>query len=268
MKVSTVRGSESALKAEWLKARSVPETWALALGALAVGLGWAIVPVIMNHASWVNRYAADGGDAQISSMLWLGITRLSIIVALLLGATLLTGDRDTGTATATRIVHPRPLHVYAAKLGVATCWGFGIGAFTGLGVPLGLRSLLGPMAAPFTTSPVILTGYGFRVAVITALCAALGLALAAATRSLLVTAVIGFMWVWFESTVTNLLDNISGLGALAPWRNLSYFIDKQGDGAPFPWSYHWGFLPLVLITLVLIVIGARLHHGDNNTIKE
>ncbi|MDN5569853.1 MAG: hypothetical protein L0G22_01110 [Propionibacteriaceae bacterium] len=260
--------SDGILAAEWIKGRTIPESWAFSAGALVLGVGWATAPALLNRTRFAEQIAAAGADADLGPLFWLGVTRLTIVVALVLGAVLLTGERESGTAVVTRTVAPHPVGVYAAKVAVATAWGFAIGLVSGLGVPLGVRLALGPVAAPITTAPAVFAGYGLRVAVITALCAALGVAIAALTRSLLVSAVIGFVWVWFENQIASLFGEFANLGVLTPWRNLSYFIDTTGYDLPYLWSYHWGFAPLAVLTVVLLVAGAWRHRDDTNTIKE
>ena len=259
-----MRATSATLAAEWIKARSIPETWAAALGAIALGVGWATVPSIMRSAEWGQQFAAEPRD-QLGPMLWLGVLRLTIVVAIVLGALLLTGDRDSGTAVVTRTVHPHPLRVYLAKTVLAAGWGIVIGALAGAGVLLGVRLAIGPVVDPITTHHML--GASLRVGVATAVCAVLGVAVAALTRSLLATAVIGFVWVWFENLVASMLGGFGDLYRMTPWRNLSYFVDQTGY-FEFAWSYHWGIAPLALVTVVLVIVGSFRHIRDNNTIKE
>ena len=153
-------------------------------------------------------------------------------------------------------------------MAVAIGLGLATGALTGVGLLLGIRWGVGPIVAPVTTDPAVLIGTGVRVGVATAVCAALGVAVAALTRSLVVSAVIGFVWVWFENYVASILGGVGHLAVLTPWRNLSYFVDQEGYGLPFLWGPNWGIAPLAALTLVLLALGAVRHVGDTNTIKE
>lgn len=256
------------LSAEWIKSRSVPDSWAFAAAAAALGIGWATLPLLLNPARWSQEFAAAGAEARLGPLFWIGITRLTVLAVILLGALLVTGERESGTAVVTRTVLPRPLGVYAAKTGVAAVWGLGVGLFTGTGALIGIRLIIGPVAAPLTTEPSVLFGFGFRTAVITALCALLGVGLAAVTRNLLLTAVIGSLWVWFENLIASFFGEFGHLGVLTPWRNLSYFLDREGFGLPYLWDAHWGFAPLALLALALLVTGAVRHRHDTNTVKE
>lgn len=259
---------EPSLRAEWLKSRTIPDTLLFGLGAVALGVGWALFPALMNRARWVSELTSVDAPEILGPLFWLGVTRLSIIVAVLLGAVLVTGDRDSGTAVVTRTVLAKPMCTYSAKVAVASLWGFTVGLITGAGIPLGLRVLLGQAVHPITTAPSVMFGYAFRIGIISALCAVLGVGLAALTRSLLVTAVIAFVAVWFENTIASLFGDFAHLGVLTPWRNLTYFIDQQGYGLPFLWSHHWGFVPLAVSASVIVALGAWRHRSDTNTIKE
>lgn len=259
---------DAALRAEWLKSRTIPDTMLFGLGAVVLGVGWAVFPALMNRTRWVTELASSDAPEMLGPLFWLGVTRLSIIVAVLIGAILVTGDRGSGTAVVTRTVLTKPVSTYSAKVAIAASWGFIAGFITGAAIPLGLRILLGAAVHPITTAPSVMFGYAIRVGIISALCAALGVGLAALTRSLLATTLIAFIAVWFENTIASLFGDFAHLGVLTPWRNLTYFIDQQGYGLPFLWSHHWGFLPLAVSTAALVVLGAWRHRSDTNTIKE
>ena len=213
--------------------------------------------------------AAERGDAMVlGPMIWLGVTRFTIVVAIMLGATLLTSERESGTAVVTRIVLPHSGAVYGAKLAWAAAAGLTIGAVTGIAVPLAVWIVLGPAATGFTVAPALLLGYGLRVAIVTALCAVAGVALGALTRSLLITAALAFAWVWFENLIASMLGEFANLFVLTPWRNLSYFIDGSGYGLPYLWDSAWGFAPLAVLTLVLVLAGGLRHRADTHTTQE
>lgn len=262
-----MRASESTLRAEWIKSHTIPDTALFSLSAVMIGIGWAYFPAMMNRTRWVAEFTTNAPE-HLGPLFWLGVTRLSIVLAVVVGATLVTGDRDTGTAVVTRTVSSRPLNVYASKVAIASLWGFVAGLATGLGVPVGLYGLLGEAVQPITMATGVLFGYSLRIAIVSALCAALGVGLAALTRSLLVTVLIAFVAVWFENTIVSLFGEFAHLGVLTPWRNLVYFIDQQGYGLPFLWSYHWGFIPLTASAIALILLGGWRHLNDTNTIKE
>lgn len=261
------QGRGHVLGAEWIKARSVPETWLMAGTAVMAGSLWAAVPALAMRRR-IEEAVAAGEAITVGPLMWLGLTRITLVVVILLGGALITGDRQAGTHVVTRLLCQQPLRVYAAKAVIAAGAGLVIGVVTGALVPLLLRLIMGPVVAEATTGGLAWVGYGLRAGLVCALCAVVGVALGALTRSLLLVAVIGFVWVWFENLAASMFGEYGNFGVLTPWRNLSYFLDGSGFGLPFPWSSHWGLLPLLLVTLVLAVGGAVRHHRDSETTKE
>lgn len=259
---TTVPALRAALAAEWIKLRSIPSTPLYVAAAVALGAGWAGAGTHLNREGILAAAAVRGEDMVLSSMTWLGVTRFTIVVAIVLGAALLTSERESGTAVLTRLAVPRRGMVYGAKVLWAGALGLVVGALAGLGVPLLVRLVLGPAATGWTLAPTLLSGYGLRVALVTALCAIAGVALAALTRSLLATAVIAFAWVWCENLLASMLGAVGDMPAVTPWRNLSYFIDGTGFGMPYPWAPVWGFVPLAVLTLALVLAGAVRHRTD------
>lgn len=258
----------AALASEWIKLRSIPHTLVYGITAVVLGAGWAAAGSYVNHDNFLSA-AAERGDAMVlGPMIWLGITRFTIVVAIMLGATLLTSERESGTAVVTRIVLPHRGAVYGAKIAWAGVAGLAIGAVAGMAVPLAVRVVLGSAATGFTIAPALWLGYGLRVAIVTGLCAIVGVALGALTRSLLITAVIAFAWVWFENLIASMLGDFANLFVLTPWRNLGYFIDGNGFGLPYLWAPVWGFVPLAVLTLILVLAGARHDRHDTHAAKE
>lgn len=256
------------LRAEWIKARSVPETWLMAGAALLVGTLWAVIPGLALRRR-LEETAAAGESVTVGPLMWLGLTRIAIVVIILLGAVLVAGDRQAGTHLVTRMLCPRPLKVYSAKAVIAALAGLVVGFAIGVLVPLLLRVIFGPVIAAVTTAGFAWFGFGLRAGLICAVCAVLGVALGALTRSLLLTAVIGFVWVWFENLAASMFGEFGNFGVLTPWRNLSYFLDGSGFGLPFLWSSHWGLMPLLVLTVALGIAGAlRHHHNDAETTKD
>lgn len=255
------------LRAEWIKARSVPETWLMAGAALLAGTLWAAIPGLALRRRLEESVAA-GDSVTVGPLMWLGLTRIAIVVVILLGAVLVAGDRQAGTHLVTRMLCPRPAKIYGAKVVVAALAGLIVGFAIGALVPLLLRVIFGPVIAAATTAGVAWFGYGVRAGLICAICAVLGVALGALTRSLLLTAVIGFAWVWFENLAASMFGEFGNFGVLTPWRNLSYFLDGSGFGLPFLWSSRWGLLPLLGLTLAIGIAGALRHHNDTDTTKE
>ncbi len=258
----------AALTSEWIKLRTVPHTLVYGVAAVLVAVGWPIANTYVHRSEFLAGIAEEGDAMALGPMTWFGVARFSIVIAIVLGATLLTSERETGTSVMTRIVLPRPRAGYGAKVFWAGVVGLVTGLIAGLAVPLAVRTILGSAAYGFTVAPALWLGYGLRVAIVTGLCAMAGVALGALTRNLMVTAVIAFVWVMFENTVASMVGDFANLFVLTPWRNLSYFIDGTGFDLPFPWDSTWGFAPLAFLTLVLILAGALRHHGDTNTIKE
>lgn len=258
----------AALASECIKLRSIPHAYFYGAAAVLLGAGWAAAGSVVNRAGFLAAAAERGDAMELGPMIWLGITRFTIIVTIMVGATLLTSERESGTAVLTRIVLPQPGVVYTAKVAWAGLIGLAIGAVAGLAVPLAVRVVLGPVASGFTVAPSLWLGYGLRVAIVTALCAVAGVALGALTRSLLVTAALAFAWVWFENLVASMLGEFAHLFVLTPWRNLSYFIDGSGYGLPYLWDSAWGFLPLAVLTLVLLLAGGLRHRTDTHTTTE
>lgn len=259
---------QAALASEWIKLRTIPHTLIYGIVAVVLGAGWAAAGSYANRADFLIAAAEQGEAMALGSMFWFGVTRVTIVVAIVLGATLVTSERESGTAVVTRIVLPHPGAVYGAKIAWAGVVGAVIGLLAGLAVPLAARAVLGTAASGFTVAPSLLLGYGVRVAIVTGLCAMAGVALGALTRSLLLTAVIAFAWAWFENLVASMAGDFANLYVLTPWRNLSYFIDGAGYGMPFLWAPVWGFAPLAALTLVLVLAGAARHGRDTHTTKE
>ena len=258
----------AALASEWVKLRSIPHPHVYGIAAVLLGAGWAAAGSLVNRDGFLTA-AAERGDAMVlGPMIWLGVTRFTIVVAIMLGATLLTSERESGTAVVTRIVLPHSGAVYGAKLAWSAVAGLVIGAVAGIAVPLAVWIVLGPAATGFTVAPALLLGYGLRVAIVTALCAVAGVALGALTRSLLITAALAFAWVWFENLIASMLGEFANLFVLTPWRNLSYFIDGSGYGLPYLWDSAWGFAPLAVLTLVLVLAGGLRHRADTHTTQE
>lgn len=255
------------LHAEWIKARSVPETWLMAGAALLAGTLWAAVPGLALRRR-LEETAAAGDSVTVGPLMWLGLTRIAIVVVLLIGAVLLAGDRQAGTHLVTRMLCPQPTRVYCAKVVIAGFSGLVVGFAVGALVPLLLRVIFGPVIAAATTAGFAWLGYGLRAGLICAVSAVLGVALGALTRNLMLAAVIGFAWVWFENLAASMFGEFGNLGVLTPWRNLSYFLDGNGFGLPFPWSSHWGLMPLLVLTLALGIAGAVRHHNDTEATKE
>lgn len=265
------RGATSiraALVAEWIKLSTIPHALVYGTAAVVLGAGWAGAGTYLSRTEFLAAIAERDDAIALSSMMWLGVTRFTIVVAMVLGATLLTSERETGTAVMTRIVLPHPAAVYGAKVAWAGAIGLVVGVIAGLAVPLAVRMMLGPAATGFTVLPSLSVGYGVRVAIVTGLCATAGVALGALTRSLLLTAAIAFVWVMFENTVASMTGDFANLYVLTPWRNLTYFIDGSGFDLPYLWDAIWGFAPLAALTVILVLAGALRHCRDTHTIKE
>jgi len=182
-----------ALRAELLKLRTV----VLPFGLLAAAAGVTLLVVLLEYA----RSGADHGRVLVPSLssaagqtVILTSTEFALLLALVLGVNITTGEFRHGTATSTALALPRRAQVLTAKALVAAAMGltFGLAASAvTIGATLALVAARGfTLLVPAST--ILTNAVGATLAC--ALLAAVGAAVGALIRSQLAAIVVVLLW--------------------------------------------------------------------------
>jgi hypothetical protein len=266
------------VRAEVMKIRTTPAWWLFAGGfaaltALAGLFGWALhhaeltpPPDLTNEADALARAAADrtpaGAAALAASMMTSG-QALLVLVTLLFGVHVVTGEYAARTMTSTFLVTPRRERVIGAKLVTvaafgAACWAIATAADAVITPAfLAVHHLPGSaLSSPDVVRPVVM---GLPAYVLWAL---FGLGLGAVLRNQVVAAVAaiaiylgGFA---VAELVAHLLDYafhaswLLGLAVLAPAEASSVMI---AAGRAFPGAPPWWAGALVLAGYGVSLVG-------------
>jgi len=180
------------IRSEVFKLRTVWSTWVL-LGSTAVlcaGL-MALVGLVPHHRHVVNSFPARGTSGWFDGLF--SIMTLSVDLALILGAVMITTEHRFKTITPTFLAEPRRWRVVAAKLIVALGGGLGMAVVAGaIGLVYGFVSVgvgLAPLGRMLAEYRHVWPG----VAVAAALYGAYGVGLGALLKNQMVTMVVGFV---------------------------------------------------------------------------
>jgi ABC-2 type transport system permease protein len=180
-------------------------TTRLWLGLLALAAGLTLLVAVIESAraggGVVPSLATATGQRDI-----LTTTGFGILVSMVFGTTVVTGEFRFRTATDTYLDQPDRVRVLAAKMIVATAIGavFGlVAAGTTTGAAVGFTAAKG---YDFVSSAATVTRYGAGAIAAAALLAAVGAGLGALVRSQLLAAIIVFAWAFAVEQILGVLD--------------------------------------------------------------
>jgi ABC-2 type transport system permease protein len=238
------------VQAELLKLRTT-RTARLLLALTAAGTA-ALVALVLVLTGRPGQPAL--GDDALRQLVLVPARPLTL-AALLLGILAMAGELRHGTATSTFLVTPRRGRVVAAKL-VA-------GAVTGLAMALVAAAAVLAVGLPWLRAKgievaVADAGLGARVAGLAAgvaLCAVLGVGLAALLRNQVAAVVVGVLW-WSQG-VEGILVAVLRQPGLERWLPMgaASALTQPGPGTLPMWA---GGLVLAAYGLALALLGGRL----------
>jgi ABC-2 type transport system permease protein len=211
------------IRSELIKLRTIAQPAVLL--AVAIGLSAAMAALRASSAGGRGHLAVPPLDTAPGFTALVAGTPMALLLAAVLGITIVTGEVRHGTLTATYLITPRRQRVLVAKATTAAAVGWIFGALaTGVTAGVGV-GFLAEQGAPVPITAGEIGRHAAGAALASSLLAVAGVAIGSLVRSQ-VSAIVGlFVWAFLVET---LLGGI--IDAVAPW--LPYTAAASLAGIP------------------------------------
>ncbi|MDR2374413.1 MAG: ABC transporter permease [Bifidobacteriaceae bacterium] len=107
------------VKSEWIKLRSLRSTWWCAVLLILLSFGFGVPIAAVEADQWESVVGPGGGSDFTLLLTNNGLTMLGQMVAVVIGALIVTGEYGSGSIRSTLAAAPRRGQVFAAKVTVA-----------------------------------------------------------------------------------------------------------------------------------------------------